>query len=317
MRVRRRFGRGARASALAVGLLLSALAITGAAVAGADGSGATAAPAVPTLDWEACPIGSPADQAGGFVCAAAAVPLDYRSPNGRSITLAVVKHAATDPSCRVGTLFVNPGGPGGAGTAQIPGWIQFFPATVLARFDIVSRGSARHRREQRGAVLPDAGRRGQLPRPERRLPGRRRPAAGLHQELDEFGRRCAERNGALLEHTTTAETARDLDELRRAVGEPQLTYWGLSYGTILGATYANLFPDRVRAWFWTQHRPERLDGLGDRSDPALSISLRIGSDAGASKVLDALLALCGQASTQDCAFSAGGAAATTAKSTPS
>src|SRR5204862_179959 len=88
--------------------------------------------------WAACPDGSPAAQAGGFVCAMATVPLDDRHAEGHSISLAVVKHTATDPARRIGTLFVNSGGPGGTGTEQIPGWISFFPAPVLARFDVVS-----------------------------------------------------------------------------------------------------------------------------------------------------------------------------------
>ena len=83
----------------------------------------------------------------------------------------------------------------------------------------------------------------------RRLTSRSGPPRRLAyiKRWAQFGQRCADRNGALLGHVTTAETARDLDLLRRAVGDPKLHYLGLSYGTYLGATYANLFPGKVGA----------------------------------------------------------------------
>jgi pimeloyl-ACP methyl ester carboxylesterase len=265
------------------------------------------------LQWdEPCPAGSDAALAG-FQCASASVPLDYRRPTGTKISLALVRHLATGPGTRLGTLFINPGGPGGTGTVQIPDWFHFMPLTLSQRFDVVSwdpRGIGQSTAVQcfpnREAELAFLGQLQFFP-------------VGFDQQLAyiqkwaEFGQRCAQRNGGLLEHVTTAETARDLDLLRQAVGEAKLTYVGLSYGTFLGATYANLFPDKVRALVLDGNvAPSAWTNNGNQH-PSLSISLRIGTDVGAAKVLDALLSLCGQTSTTDCAFSAGSAAATHAK----
>lgn len=115
---------------------------SGSAAASSGASVGTVATAVtvPVLDWAACPAaGSPtAPDLSSFQCATAAVPLDYSDPSGKSIDLAVVQHPATDPGAKIGTLFFNPGGPGGTGTGQFPAWFSFFPAELQQRFDIVS-----------------------------------------------------------------------------------------------------------------------------------------------------------------------------------
>ena len=130
----------------------------------------------------------------------------------------------------------------------------------------------------------------------------------------QFGQRCADRNGALLGHVTTAETARDLDLLRRAVGDPKLHYQGLSYGTYLGATYANLFPGEVGALLVldANFAPVAYTN-GGKQKALLSRAQRLGLDAGAATTLAAMLRLCGRATVADCAFSAGTAAKTRAK----
>lgn len=92
------------------------------------------APAVPTLDWQPCK--DPDQQ--GFQCATAQVPLDYQNPSAESIQLAVIKYPATDQSRRIGTLFFNPGGPGGPGTEDLPAWFSLFPQQLKQQFDIVS-----------------------------------------------------------------------------------------------------------------------------------------------------------------------------------
>jgi pimeloyl-ACP methyl ester carboxylesterase len=274
---------------------------------------AGAAAQVPVLDWAACPAGSPGARAGGFACATAAVPLDYRSPAGRRITLALVKHAATGPAPRVGTLFVNPGAPGGMGTAQIPGWVRFFPPTVLERFDVVSWDPREIGESTAVQCFADRAAEGAFLGASADFPvGARQQRADI-ATWRRFGARCARRNGRLLEHVSTAETARDLELLRQAVGDPALTYLGLSYGTFLGATYANLFPDKVRALVLDGNLAPDAWTAGRDRRPRLSTSLRIGSDTGAAKAMNALLALCGRVSTADCAFSAGTAARTKAK----
>jgi pimeloyl-ACP methyl ester carboxylesterase len=121
-----------------------------------------------------------------------------------------------------------------------------------------------------------------------------------------FARRCGERNGALLRHLSTADSARDLDLLRRATGDPLLTYRGMGYGTLLGATYANLFPTRVRAMV--------LDGVvdplawsnGGNPSSSLSTSLRLQRDEASARTLQAFLRRCGEVGMARCPFAAPG-----------
>ena len=86
----------------------------------------------PRLQWKAC------DTQAGFDCAMIQVPLDYRQPKGRIIELSVIRLKAADPAQRIGSLFFNPGGPGGAGTIALPKWKKIFPAGLRGRFDLVS-----------------------------------------------------------------------------------------------------------------------------------------------------------------------------------
>ena len=126
----------------------------------------------------------------------------------------------------------------------------------------------------------------------------------------EFGKICAARDGALLRHVSTADTARDLDLMRQDLGQPKLNYFGIFYGTFLGATYANLFPRRVGRLVLDGNVPPEAWTSGGRPNPRLSTYLRLGSDKAAARALAAFLRICGQRSTQACAFSAGNPAAT-------
>ncbi|MGW5347776.1 alpha/beta fold hydrolase [Streptomyces sp. NPDC004050] len=197
---------------------------------------------VPRLDWSPCTPGSPYD------CATARVPLDHADPGGRAVDLALVRRKATDGARRIGTLFVNPGGPGGPGTVQVPQNYDSFPEELRERFDIVSwdpRGIGNST-----AVncfdSTDAAETWGRSKPAGFPVGQKERTTWI-EAYEDLGRRCEKRDADLLRHVSTADTARDLDLLRQAVGEPQLNYFGVSYGTILGATYANMFPDRVRA----------------------------------------------------------------------
>ena len=281
------------------------------ALAPAAGLAAAAAAApVPVLDWQPC--ADPGQR--GFDCATAQAPLDYSDPQGATIELAVIRHLATDPANRLGTFFFNPGGPGGPGTLQLPQWLGLFPATLRARFDLISwdprgvgastavRCFATSEDEQKFfAGLPDG------------FPVGRAEQRAWISLYARFGLRCAESNGDLLAHVSTTDTANDLDLLRQAVGDPQLNFLGLSYGTFLGATYANLFPDKVRTMVLDGNADPVMYTNGGDDDAPLGLFLRLGSDESAAKTLDAFLTLCGQAATAGCAFSDGSAAATKAK----
>ena len=284
-----------------------------ATVVSAPANAATlASPTVPKLAWRPC--ASP-DQKG-FDCATTRVPLSYEHPRRATIHLALIRHRASNPAHRIGTLFFNPGGPGGRGVASLPAVYDYFPVSLRARFDIASwdpRGIG-----ESTAVQCFSSQRAEerFFAPLKGFPVNRAEKNRWIRRFREFGRRCARRNGSVLRHVSTADTARDLNLLRRAVGDPKLNYFGVSYGTSLGATYANLFPSRVRALAldgdvnpaaWT-HR--RINANGGRF---LTTFLRQRSDQGAAKTLDAFLGRCGRADTAQCAFSAGGATATRAK----
>jgi pimeloyl-ACP methyl ester carboxylesterase len=292
------------AAQLAAAALLAAVLVPAAAEAAAPGSGT---PPVPVLHWRSC--------YGGFQCATARVPLSYRDPRGATISIAVVRHLATDPARRIGTLFLNVGGP----MEQIEDVVANFgadlPAAIAARYDIITF-------DPRGFGYSTAVRCFPTMAAESRFlgdllfdevpvfpVGARQEAAAV-RTWARFDARCARRNGSLLDHDTTADVARDMNLLREAVGAPALNYVGASYGTGLAATYANLFPAttgrmvldaNLNPVAWT-HR-----------DGVLPTFLRQGSDQASAAVMRGFLDLCGKTTTRACAFSAGTPAATRAK----
>ncbi|KPC84203.1 alpha/beta hydrolase [Streptomyces sp. NRRL S-15] len=293
-----------RQAAVIAAAMACSTVLTGQGPVAADGAPTPSAPA-PQLDWSPCVQGSP------FDCATAKVPLDYANPGDRSIELAVVRRKATGPGRRVGTLFFNPGGPGGPGTVQMPQNYGFFPREVRERFDIVSW-------DPRGIGSSTAV--NCFPSPEEAADWSTTKAAGFpvgEKERTAFiaaykdlVQRCEQKDPELLSHVSTADTARDLDGLRRAVGEPQLNYYGISYGTILGATYANLFPGKVRAMTLDSNIAPSAWTNDASGDARLTTFLRVGSDRSAAATLDRFLDLCGSTTTSRCAFSAGSAKAT-------
>ena len=222
---------------------LLAVALAGVAVAAAPAAAQSPlpAPATPALAWGPCGRAAPAP----FECATAAVPLDYDQPAGATIPLAVVRRPAAAPAERLGTLFINPGGPGGSGVDAAVDLAPLLPAALRDRFDVVGfdpRGVARSsevacwtRREYDAAFAAT-----QVVTGVPSLAQSLRTARG-------FVEACRLRSGALLPYVGTEFVARDMDLLRAAVGDERLTYLGLSYGTYIGTVYANLFPDRVRA----------------------------------------------------------------------
>ena len=187
------------------------------------------------LRWQPC--GTAAE------CALLTVPLDYRSPDGDTIDLAVLRMPALDPDARIGSMVVNPGGPGAPGTSYAAQAEQVFGQPLLDRFDIVGfdpRGTGSSspvdclsddQLDDYIATDPD--------------PDTAAERAAFIDWTDAIGAGCVERSGDLARHITTVEAARDIDILRAALGEATLTYFGASYGTKLGATYADLFPDKV------------------------------------------------------------------------
>ena len=253
------------------------------------------APTVPQLVWSDC--------GDGFQCAVAKVPLDYDAPHGATIALSLKRLPATDPSRRIGSLFLNPGGPGGSGVEFVQDQAQYlFSNEVRARFDLVGfdpRGIRRSTPLRCFGSLDEVGA-ALAPFP---FPYTRNQESVFGHSDQLIRNACAQNAGPVLDHMSTANVARDLDLLRQAVGDSQLTYYGISYGTYLGETYANLFPGRVRSLV--------LDGVVDpigwatgRGDEARTLPafIRLHNDASEQQVLEQFFRLCDEGGA-NCAFS--------------
>jgi pimeloyl-ACP methyl ester carboxylesterase len=251
----------------------------------------------PDLGWFAC--------YGRGQCATVRLPLDYDEPDGPSVEIALLRVKARKQAERIGTLFVNPGGPGGSGTDMAAMAPAFLSDSVLDRFDVVGF-------DPRGIGASD----------NLKCFSSTREQVLAHKQLSKFfpygaaeeaaytrtaraiGRACSTTGAGLAGAMSTAEVARDLDVLRRAVGDTKLTYLGFSYGTVLGQYYANMFPDRVRAL--------ALDGVvnpkswtGGTTNHGSLQDDRLRSADAAYRALRVLLIRCDRAGAKRCAFAGG------------
>ena len=229
------------------------VALTAAMACAVAPAGAAASPAVPAeagpargakapapLAWKPC------GDAANVTCATVKVPRDYERPQAATLSLFVAKSPATDPAHRIGSLFVNPGGPGASVADSIEALGADYLPALNARFDIIAmdpRGVG-----QSTPAIDCAA--------DQETSGIYAQPFTTPDNLDVFGllakdtryvARCVQRNRDLLRDVSTANVARDMDLLRRALGERRITYVGFSYGTFLGATYARLFPSSYRA----------------------------------------------------------------------
>ncbi len=186
------------------------------------------------LDWEPC---------GQAECATLTVPLDYDQPDGETIGIHVVRRPADDQDERVGSLLVNPGGPGAAGSTMATNAPGYLGAALLRYLDVVGFDPRGTGESDPVDCLSDADLDTYLAAdPE---PGTPAEVTEFVRESRAMGRGCRRISGDLASHISTQEAARDMDVLRAALGDPVTAYLGFSYGTELGATYATLFPDRV------------------------------------------------------------------------
>ncbi|WP_314242581.1 alpha/beta hydrolase [Streptomyces kutzneri] len=209
------------------------------------------------LTWRDCGV-------PGFQCSTMKAPLDYAKPgSGQDVDIAVSRRTATGPGKRLGSLVVNPGGPGGSGIGYLQAYAGIaYPAAVRARYDMVSfdpRGVERSSPVEclKGPAMDKYTQVDQTPDD----PAER---AELVAAFKEFAAGCQTHSGRVLPHVSTVDAARDMDLLRALLGDERLNYVGASYGTFLGATYADLFPDRVGRLV--------LDGAMDPTRPALELN---------------------------------------------
>jgi pimeloyl-ACP methyl ester carboxylesterase len=303
----------ATAAAVPAGLLGAApvQAVSGARTAGPTAAAAThradrtspvearRADSVPTpkLGWYPC-----YDYAE---CATVNLPLDYDQPKGAKVLIAVLRVKARDQRHKIGSLFVNPGGPGGSGAGMALAAPGFLSDSVLQRFDVVGF-------DPRGINFSDNVRcwRNNAESAKALAPLNRAFPYGAAEEKawiaasKAAGRACSTTGRPLSASMSTAEVARDMDVLRRAVGDKKLSYLGFSYGSYLGQVYANLFPDRVRALV--------IDGVldpiawaGTSATASRPQTDRVRSADGSWRALHEILVRCDKAGGQKCAFAPG------------
>jgi pimeloyl-ACP methyl ester carboxylesterase len=280
----------------AVPIAAPAAAAPATTAAGADRTSAAEARRVdrvptPKLDWYSC-----YDYAE---CATVDLPLDYDKPNGPSTEIALLRVKARDQKNKIGSLFLNPGGPGGSGASIALAAPYFLSRELVQRFDLVGfdpRGIAasgqvtcfRNIREQTEKL---AGMNAFFPY------GKSEESAYI-ASARKLGKACSTTGKARSGSMSTAEAARDMEVLRRAVGDPKLTFLGFSYGTALGQYYANMFPDRFRAI--------TIDGVLNpvswvgTKQPDVTLDDRLRSADGAYRALAEMFKRCDAAGTELC-----------------
>ncbi|MFD8756596.1 alpha/beta hydrolase [Kitasatospora sp. NPDC059577] len=196
------------------------------------------------ITWADCPADPQAEKAridiSGMKCGRLHVPLDYAHPAADAIDLALIKYPAAKPDQRIGSLMVNPGGPGGSGVEMVKYGAKDFTGTLHNRFDVVGfdpRGTG----DSAPVVCYDDKQHDAAEQQDDPLDPAERKAAHIKQSTDHAAA-CQAKSGRLLPFVGTRNTARDLDVLRAVVGDEKLNYLGISYGTYLGALYAEEFP---------------------------------------------------------------------------
>ncbi|CAL9629935.1 Tripeptidyl aminopeptidase [Streptomyces sp. enrichment culture] len=245
----RGFPKGRR---IAATLLVSTLAGTALVACGADAKGSQPAKASgrsldgtagdAEITWGECPaLAEGRTRDPRLACGTLQVPLDYQNPGGERIDLAVSRLSTAQPGKRRGVLLLNPGGPA-LGGLDMPGTMaSALPKSVLDRYDLIGfdpRGVEHSTPQSCG--LRDPGVAGLFPYPA--ADGSITRNVALAKAAAE---QCADTVGENLRYYSTANTARDMDRVRQALGEKKISYWGQSYGTYLGAVYRSLFQDRT------------------------------------------------------------------------
>ena len=255
-------------------------AASGAPVPG-DGSGPSLPPATRAV-WNDC--------GKGFQCSIIKVPRDYHDLTQGSLDLSLIRLPATDRKNRIGSLVVNPGGPGGSGVEFVRDGYKTFSTALRKRFDIVGF-------DPRGVNSSSAVRCIDNLDPQADLdpsPDNATELDALVADAHAYADACAARNERLLPYLSTDAVVDDLDRIRASLGDDKLTYVGFSYGTLIGSMYADRYPDKIRALV--------LDGA---LDPSLTeLQLRTGQAKAFEKELSRFFAWC--SGTTKCAFHNGG-----------
>ncbi len=274
------------------------LGVAGLAIPAGSAAARTAerAPGVPAIAWGSCG----ADPAlVRFQCASVEVPTDYDRPRGATTTIALTRLPASGE--RIGSLFTNPGGPGGPGVSFVQrNALSTYSADVRARLDIIGFDPRGVGQSDPVTCFPTAAEENAAAADVIAFPMNRAEVRQLTTVNAKIGRGCTKTSPERLAHYSTANVARDMDLLRQAVGDAKLNYIGYSYGSYLGATYAKLFPDNVRAL--------AIDGAWNPSSYSGSVlndaplGVRLGQAKGAVEVFAQFKAECRAAGPAQCAL---------------
>jgi pimeloyl-ACP methyl ester carboxylesterase len=240
-------------------------------------------------------------------CATVKVPLDYDKPKGAKTEIAVLRVKAKNQKKKIGSLFLNPGGPGGSATDFALFAPNFLSDSLLERFDVVGvdpRGIGASANikcfksvKEQTAVFAGM---------NVAFPLGKKEEARYVKSAKAFGKGCSTTGKSLAGGMSTAEVARDMELMRRAVGDKKLTYLGFSYGTALGQYYANMFPDRFRA-IAVDGNIDPRQWVGTGKSGSRILDARMKSADGAYKALREILKRCDQKGEEYCQFAAGDA----------
>jgi pimeloyl-ACP methyl ester carboxylesterase len=275
---------GVSRSMLICAVLTAVLPAAAGCVATVPGTAKVAPPQIDqTVQWKPCHVlagGDAGQLPDGAQCGKITVPIDYAKPNGASANIALIRFAATGK--KIGSLVINPGGPGESGVDAAVGMVDSLPPQIRQRFDLVGfdpRGVGSSTPSLRCNTDAEAD-------ADRADPDVDYSPAGVaHIENTEkqfVGRCTAKMGNEFLANVGTANVVKDLDVLRGALGDDKLTYLGYSYGTLIGSAYAEAHPDKVRAMI--------LDGaINPDADP---IQSSIDQAAGFQKAFDNYAADC-------------------------
>jgi len=216
-------------------------------------------------------------------CARLRVPLDYAQPQGKQITVGVLRKPATDPGSRIGSLMINPGGPGASGMSSAAGLAGAVAGTDLGeRFDLVGfdpRGIGASQPEVRCLTGPEW----DADRMDDDSDSSSEGTARTEGEVRDYTGKCVQRTGTdVLANVGTRDVVKDMDVLRSALGDPKLNYLGYSYGTRMGSEYAEEFPGNVRAMI--------LDGAIDPTQG--TVEAEVAQGAGFQRAFNAFAAWC-------------------------
>lgn len=264
--------------------VIALLVVTACSSPGSDSQTSTTQERITPLTWTPCE---------GVECSSLLVPFDYDKPELGHFTLHLTRRTAENPADKVGSLLVNPGGPGFGGSSLAKDATYYFSQDIIDHFDIIGfdpRGTGEStpaldcisNDEYDKFFASD-----NTPKDDKEL-------EAIVELNKQFVDECEQNSGTILQYVTTANTARDMDMIRRALGESKISYFGFSYGSELGATWVTMFPDTVRAAV--------LDGASDPESDAITAGIQ--QAAGFEQSLSTFLDRC--AKDPECAFHNGG-----------